>query len=906
MERPTHLTCEYQTDPLEIDFPSPRFGWRNIGSARGEIQQAYRITVTNEGRVVWDTGRVESDENHHIVYEGEPLAGFSRYEWRVSVWNHDGHESPASKPATFETAIMRSDPWPAKWITMAEPIPFKTLTRVVVGDIRSHQEHFDGHYYAIYLHRSFTVPRRAVRARVYVCGLGYYQLYVNGTRIGDRHLDPAQTDYTHGALYSTYDVGDELVAGENAIGVILGNGRHIKPFGFGPPMAIAYLRAELEGCDVVTVATDSNWTACHGPIRENGIYLGEVRDEREALPGWSTPAFEPAATGASAAVELESGPLLRAQALPPVRPVKTLHVKAISSPEPGVHIFDFGVNMSGIVRLTVSGCRGQKVQVRFSELLDEAGRLHLGTNREAVAVDTFILSGEGMEVFEPSFTYHGFRYAELIGFPGIPTEHSLVAMETHTDVQPTGAFRCSTPLFNQIHEAVLRGQLSNLSSVPTDCPQRGERMGWLGDAQLTCEEAVHNFDMAAFYTKYLEDIAQSQAENGSLSDVTPAYWPLYPADPAWGTAYPTLVWTMYFYYGDRDIPERHFNGLRRYVDYLHSQADHAILRTGKYGDWCPPACTYPKRTPMALTSTSYYYHDTLLVARIARVIGRTDEAELLETRAGEINDAFNREFNDGGSYAVTRMSPIDNHGGQTSQVLPLAMDMVPPEDRDAALTILMHEVAERFDYHPDTGIVGMRYLLEVLSNNGHPDVAWRIMSQTSYPSIGYMISQGATTLWERWEDLSGVGMNSHNHIMFGSVDTWFYKTVCGIEAVEPAWRRVRVAPWLPPQMTHAEAIVGTVRGDVRSSWRRENDVVHLTVTIPVGSAGEIVIRDANPESIRESGTRIGGAPGSTLPGSSLPDGIARVTTVDRETTVHLGPGTYSFEWNPARAGGDHV
>ena len=836
---PTDLTCEYQAEPPAIDVPAPRLSWINESDRAGDSQSAYRIVVRTGGTVVWDSGRVETDEHHLVSYAGEPLRSSTRYEWSVRVWDADGTEESESSPAMFETSLMTAEEWNASWITMKTPNSFETLTRRVVGDIISHEEHSDGHYWAIYLHRTFSLAEPAARARMRVCGLGYNQLWVNGRKVGDRHLDPAQTDYDHGALYSTFDVSDYLTAGENGVGIVLGNGRQIKPFGYGQPMAIAEL--ELFGADGEkrVVGTDAKWTACHGPIHENGIYSGEVRDDRDRLDGWSTPSFAAGRGGGAPAIVVQKGPSLRAQQLPPVRVVKSVRASRITSPEPGVHIYDFGVNMSGIVRVQARGESGRTITIRYSELLDEGGRLHLGTNREATASDTWILRGEGRESYEPTFTYHGFRYAEVTGYPGIPDESAVVALETHTDVQSAGSFRCSNELVNRIHEAVLRGQLANLVSVPTDCPQRGERMGWLGDAQLTCEEAMYNFDMAAFYTKYLEDIRYSLRDDGALSDVTPPYWPLYPADPAWGTAYATIVWNLYRYYGDRSILERHYESLRRYTDFLEGVSERQIVTIGKYGDWCPPASTYPKRTPIALTSTFYYYHDTRIVAQIAELLGRTEDAHVYGERSRLIAEAFDREFNEHGRYAVTSMSPIDRHGSQTSQLLPLALDLVPEQDRDECIGILMREVVERFDYHPDTGIVGWRYLLDVLSQTGHPDAAWRVITQTSYPSLGYMIGQGATTLWERWENLSGVGMNSHNHIMFGSVDTWFYSTLCGIRMVQAAWKRIRIAPWFPSSLTHAAATLRTVQGTIGVSWRRDGNSVALTLQVPVGVEADL-------------------------------------------------------------------
>jgi alpha-L-rhamnosidase len=330
----------------------------------------------------------------------------------------------------------------------------------------------------------------------------------------------------------------------------------------------------------------------------------------------------------------------------------------------------------------------------------------------------------------------------------------------------------------------------------------------------------------------------------------------------------------------------------RYVDYLESVADHHIVRIGKYGDWCPPGSTYPKRTPVALTSTFYYYHDTVTLSRIASVIGRSSEAQRYTERASAIAAAFNDEFNDHGTYAVTRMSPIDRHGSQTSQVLPLAAGLVPESDREVAIQVLLSEVRNRFDYHPDTGIVGMRYLLEELTNLGYPEVAYRVITQTSYPSLGYMIEQGATTLWERWENLSGVGMNSHNHIMFGSVDTWFYRTLCGIEPLAAEWRELRIAPWMPADMSHAAASLDTVAGRIAVAWRREATTVTMDIEVPEGSTATVVI-PGEPRTLGEGTMEL--APGGRT-ASVLPEGILGVEERGDVVEVTVGSGQYGFAW----------
>jgi alpha-L-rhamnosidase len=671
--------------------------------------------------------------------------------------------------------------------------------------------------------------------------------------------------------------------------IVLGNGRYVEAYGFGPPRASLQLTIEFADGRRQTVVTDASWRCSHGPIRQNGIYEGETFDTREALGAWGEPGYDDSAW--HPAVVVEGHPLV-SQMMPPIRARTELPARNLASPRPGVFVFDFGQNLSGVVRLKARGPRGTVVQLRFAELLDREGNLNLGTNREAVACDTCILAGLGEEVFEPRFTYHGFRYAEVAGLPGVPALDDAVAVVVHTAVEQTGAFLCSDSLVNRIHENVLWGQRSNLMSAPTDCPQRGERMGWLGDAQLASEEAVNNFDMAGFYVKYLEDIARAQAADGSLSDVVPPYWPLYPTDPAWGSAYVTLAWTMWLHYGDRQALERHYEGMRRYVDFLHAASDGGIVRKlGKYGDWCPPASTYPKKTPMALTSTWYAYHDTHHFALIAGVLGRPSDEKAYRERADAICDAFNREFLvEGGRYATLPMSPIDRQPGQTSQVLPLALGMVPADRRQDAVEMLLQAVEKIADNHVDTGIVGTRYLLEVLRDTGHAETAWKVATQTSYPGWGYMAAEGATTVWERWEKLAGQGMNSHNHIMFGTVDAWFYRTLAGIVPVEPGWRRVRVQSWPVGELRHAGATVGTVHGPLGVRWERGGGRFALELEVPVGVVVDLRIPVAAEQaSLAEGGVPVWGK------GAREVSGVGPVSSGGGWLRTEVRSGRYAFE-----------
>ncbi|HEY9054534.1 MAG TPA: family 78 glycoside hydrolase catalytic domain [Rectinemataceae bacterium] len=864
MERPVLLRCEHLERPSGLTLPRPRLSWIPPRGEAGSVQTAYRIIcsanpadiATGTGSL-WDSGKVESSECHLIPYGGPALREATRIHWAVKTWNGED-SSPWSEPAHFDTGIFSPESWKASWISMAEPEYETSNVLLVEGSINSNRHIPARFYYGIYLRKEFSLREKPVRALAFFCGLGYGELEVNGTKAGDHRLDPGQTDYPLGALHSTFDITESLRPGPNAFGIILGNGRYIDAYGFGKPRAFLQVVLEYSDGERETIVSDGSWKASHGPILQNGIYSGEAYDARLEQEGWSRPGFEEGAEGSGRgweAAETLAGPPLRPQLMEPIRKTAELLARGLSNPEPGCYVFDFGQNFAGVARLRVRGPRGARLELRFSELLDEKGRLHLGTNRESRSIDSYILKGGAEEIWEPRFTYHGFRYAELRGYPGVPTAATLTGVVLHSDVSAAGSFACSESLVNRIHSNVLWGQRSNLMSAPTDCPQRGERMGWLGDAQLASEEAMGNFDMAAFYIKYLEDIRLAQKPDGSLSDVVPPYWPLYPADPAWSAAYPALAWAMYWHYGDMDVLERHYEGIKRYVDYLDSRAEgHILYALGSYGDWCPPGTIYPKKTPMEFTSTWYLCHDTELVARMASVLGKVDEAEQYADRAKSIAEAFNRKFLlEDGRYATLKMSPIDRSAGQTTQALPLYLGIVPPEARKAAERRLVESVATNADRHIDAGIVGARYLLETLTDCGEADLAWDVVTQRSYPGWGYMIEQGATTLWERWEKLAGQGMNSHNHIMFGSVDAWFFSALGGLSPTAAGWKRVRVAPKTPGNLSHASVSRRTPRGVISASWSRSpwlsgDGASHHASSGPSG--GEFRLELSIPDGVR--------------------------------------------------------
>lgn len=839
---PVSLRCEYLDNPMGIDMPKPRFFWIVDHPERGQVQSAYQIVVSTDAKAaagdVWDSSKVASPKSTQIAFAGKTLASGGSYFWKVRAWDRDGHESPWSAVARFDTGLLDRGDWKGVWIGAKNQ-----------------------------LRKEFSLKGRVKRARAYIAGLGYYELRLNGRKAGNRVLDPAWTTYDKRVLYVTYDVTGFLHDGANAVAVMLGNGW------YESRALLFQLNIEMEDGTTASVVSDTSWKAGDGPIFEDSIYNGESYDARRETPGWERPGFDDENWPAAAAVKGPAG-VLSAQLMPAIQIIDTIVPFKMTSPLPGTYIFDLGQNVSGWARLRVRGPRGTDVRLRFAELLFDDGTLNQDNLRTAQAEDHYILKGEGEEVWEPRFTYHGFRYVEVSGFPGTPTLETVRGRVVHSAVEPIGSFAASKDVLNGIQRIITWGQKTNLHGIPTDCDQRDERMGWMGDAQGTAEEAIMNFDMAAFYTNFMRDIRDVQDEKGRLSDTVPHVWGGEDADPAWATAYPLIGWYMYQYYGDTRILEEHYDGLKKYVEFLRSKAENGLVKFSSYGDWVAI-----EKCPGAIVSSFYYYYDVKILADAARIIGKPADAALYDKLAAGIRAAFNKEYYNPktGDYA---------DGTQTANTLPLFLG-IPTEREGGAWGRLFDDIVYKHNAHLTTGIIGTKYIMEVLTQNGAPDLAYDIACKTDFPSWGYMIASGATTLWELWQNREGSSMNSHNHPMFGSVGAWFYKALAGINLAPgtTGFDKILIEPRMVRDLTHASGSTRTVRGDVACAWSRTERTVRVEVTIPFGSEAEVVIPKLGIRNVKVSeggrpvwtGDRyLMGAPG--IAGAEDKDGAIRFRT----------------------------
>ncbi len=849
-------SCDYAARPLGIENPHPRLSWELQSSARAQDQSAYQIQVSSRADFpasapadLWDTGRVVSHRSNQVAYAGAPLASRQRCYWRVRVWDSQGVPSEFSRVESWEMGLLAPADWRAAWI--------------------GYTAGWQGR--ALYFRHTFAVNKPVRSARAYISGLGYYELRLNGAKVGDHVLDPGWTDYAKRVLYVTYDVGEQLRMGANTVGVVAGQGW------YGSPKVL--LQIELTYADGTSdrIATEggsthtpSLWQVSGGPITRNAIYDGETYDARLEKAGWDSPPATPVAPldrldDWTTAVEVEPpGGRLEAQTVEPIRVVDSFAPQSLGEPVPGVYVFDAGRNLAGWAELRIAGPRGTKLTLKFAENLHADGTVNQDNLRTAAAADEYILKGDGEEIWAPRFTYHGFRYIQMEGAPSPPSLATLRIRQVRSDVAENGTFACGDDLLNRIQRMVQATEASNLHSVPTDCPQRNERMGWLNDMTVRAEEAIYNFSLARFYGKWIDDIADTQDAAGAIADTAPYKWGKRPADPVCAS-YFLLAWLSYVHYGDVGLIRDHYESFARWVDYLVARSDHDLVPFSSWGDWSPPQAfaiagsngsgAVSAGTPGPLMSTGSLYYQVQLLAGMADVLGRPEAARRWRTLAGRIAAAFDRAFWDeaAGGYGSNN---------QACNAFALYVGLVPPARQARVVANLVQDV-DRQGGHLTTGNLCTKFLLEVLARNGRIDVAYRIASMRTYPSWGFMLDNGATTLWERWENLSGNGMNSHNHPMMGSVSSWFFKYLGGIQAdpAAPGFQQFIVRPGIVSAVGWVKASYRSPYGRIRSGWRLQGSELTLEVSVPVNSTATVYVPGGTPGQVREGGIPAERAPG---------------------------------------------
>ncbi len=891
-----HLKTDHQSTPLGFDNPIPEFSWILQSEERGTFQTAFEIMVCNDQNNpdagnCWQSGKIQGNKTFGIRYSGKPLKSFTRYFWKVRVWNQKGEISEWSQPSWFETSMMKPTDWKAQWISDQRPLPLN-------------DEDFYKETPNPLLRKEIKLKKELKSARLYIAGLGYSIAYINGQRVGDQMLDMPWTQFARQVTYNTFDVTSLLREGENAIGVMLGNGwynplpiRMFQRFNFrealtvGKPCLKAQLKITYADGSSEMIGTDESWKSGDGPILKNSVYLGELYDARLEQKGWTEAGFDESKWQKA---KLEAGPKghLIARYMPPVRATKILKPLKMTEPQPGVYLFDFGQNFAGVSRLKVKGAAGITVSMRGGEdihadgslnyLTVIAGQLKANWNLKGGAgcpdnpmmINTYILKGNGDEVFTPEFTFSSFRYVEVTGFPGKPDLNSIEGLRMNTDLQETGSFECSNELFNRIQEMAKWTFLSNVFSVQSDCPAR-EKLGYGADMVATAEAFSYNFDMSGFYRKVVQDFANDVRPNGGMPEVAPnvgindSGMGGDTGSPGWQLAFPFGLKVLYDYYGDLTTAVKNYATLKKQVEFMHSVTPENIV-SNDIGDH-----ESIDKKPIALSATAFYYHHVIILAEFASLLNKKEDAVTYQKLADEIKAAFVKTFLKPGTG-------VFDSGTQAAQLISLYYKMVPESEKSAAIDHLLSEIYNRHKGHLSTGIFGTKFMFDVVRQENRNEVAYTIANQRTFPGWGNMLANGATTLYECWQYPDTVC--SQNHPMFGSISEWYYKSLLGINSKAPGFARFEIKPQPAGDLSWAKGHYDAVVGRISSDWKIEGTRFFLKVTVPANTQATIFVPSLPKKPVLESNQP-----------AEKSSGLKFIEYRDGYALFEAGGGNYSFE-----------
>jgi alpha-L-rhamnosidase len=856
-------------NPLGFYDASPTLSWQLPEGTKA--QRAYRIVAASSAALLpdnadlWDSGKVDSGRSAWLPYDGKPLESRQRLHWQVKTWDEAGRASEWSEPAFFELGLLGNGDWKGRWIRMTQPETVNREFNLIAAKGKGKSEKFIPEYFR----RPFELDGEIAKARLYVTAKGLYELYLNGQRIGEDYMAPGWTPYYKRIPTLTYDVTEQLRTGANLLGAVLGQGWYSSPiwnrrysYPKDKPLLLLQLEITLADGSTKTIVTDASWKATKtGPLRFSQIYDGEVYDARMEMPGWNELGFDDSDWSGVTEKVLNPDVALAPKRHYPVRPILELKTVKVSEPQPGRYVFDLGQNMVGWPRLKIPVKNGKTVTIRVAEMLQQDGTLYTANYRSAKSTDFYTPATTGTVNWHPTFTFHGFRYVELSGLPeGVTPEPDWVTgVVLHSDFPAIGGFTSSHDKLNRLQSNIRWGQRGNFLDIPTDCPQRDERLGWTGDAQVFAPTSMFNFDVHAFWMSWLQSMREDQLPGGQIPNTIPNSMKGGMGSPGWADAAVTVPWNVYVRTGDKGVLEENYGMMTQWLGYYERLSRNGIVNRGGFGDWLQPNKKGEGRsgdTPGDLIATAYFGYDSALMQKTAEVLGRTEEAERYARQFAEVRRAFsNKFFDESGQLTV----PVPT---QTGYLLALGFDLLEPELREGAVRNLL-ALIEEADGHLRTGFLGTPLICPVLDEIGHPELAYQVLFKETYPSWFYSINQGATTMWERWNSYShkdgfgDVGMNSFNHYAYGAVGEWMYERIAGLapDPERPGYKHFFIQPVPGGPLTHARAELQTPYGRVVSGWKQTPEGLTIEAIVPPNTTATLVVPKAagDTPTVTESG-----------------------------------------------------